>query len=277
MRYLDGAERGVFSRAELRELGVSASSFRASLDRREYISVGRLHVVDGQVPDAVKAAVRSGGSLTCLSALREHGVWTYPDRSIHLLRPRKARSTYPLPENGCDCRGRFGGAEGRLVVPLATALSAALTCHPAVHGVVAVDDIRRRRLLPEHELEHVLAECSARKRSAVAVADGTVESALESVVRHLLWSAGIGFRVQVVLDGIGRVDFLIGEKLILEVDGFEFHGHVDGFRNDRRRDLSAAAQGYVTIRVTWWDVLHKWPTILGDLQSIVRRRGHRAR
>ena len=149
--------------------------------------------------------------------------------------------------------------------------------HEPVHAVVAMDDVLRRGLLPSHELEEVMSAGGKRTGMALSVADGRVESALESVVRYYLWRAKIKFRTQVVLPRIGRVDFLIGERLILEVDGFEFHAHVDSFRNDRGRDRSAAGQGYLTIRVTWWDVMHNWPRILDDLRAVLRRRGHRRR
>jgi very-short-patch-repair endonuclease len=39
--------------------------------------------------------------------------------------------------------------------------------------------------------------------------------------------------------------------LILEVDGFAFHGHRGAFEHDRRRDASLVAAGYRVIRVTW--------------------------
>jgi very-short-patch-repair endonuclease len=42
-----------------------------------------------------------------------------------------------------------------------------------------------------------------------------------------------------------------GRKLVLEVDGYAFHGHRAAFERDRRRDQTHAADGYRVIRVTW--------------------------
>jgi len=49
-----------------------------------------------------------------------------------------------------------------------------------------------------------------------------------------------------------EVDALWAErKLVLEVDGYAYHGHHAAFERDRRRDQTLAAAGYRVIRVTW--------------------------
>jgi len=40
-------------------------------------------------------------------------------------------------------------------------------------------------------------------------------------------------------------------KLIVEVDGYQFHGHRRAFERDRRRDAAHALAGYTVIRITW--------------------------
>jgi very-short-patch-repair endonuclease/predicted transcriptional regulator of viral defense system len=49
-----------------------------------------------------------------------------------------------------------------------------------------------------------------------------------------------------------EVDFLWRrERLIVEVDGFAFHAARTRFENDRRRDATLTAQGFLVMRVTW--------------------------
>jgi very-short-patch-repair endonuclease len=49
-----------------------------------------------------------------------------------------------------------------------------------------------------------------------------------------------------------EVDFLWRTaRLVVEVDGHQFHGHRTAFESDRKRDQTHAAAGYVVIRVTW--------------------------
>ncbi len=49
-----------------------------------------------------------------------------------------------------------------------------------------------------------------------------------------------------------EVDFLWPvPKVIVEVDGFRFHGHRRAFESDRKKGLALAATGYRVIRITW--------------------------
>jgi very-short-patch-repair endonuclease len=41
------------------------------------------------------------------------------------------------------------------------------------------------------------------------------------------------------------------QRLVVEVDGYAFHGHRQAFEHDRRRDQTLTAAGYKVIRVTW--------------------------
>ena len=54
-----------------------------------------------------------------------------------------------------------------------------------------------------------------------------------------------------------EVDALFPEqRVIVELDGYEFHGTRQAFESDRERDATLLAAGYVTIRITW-DRLHQ--------------------
>jgi very-short-patch-repair endonuclease len=49
-----------------------------------------------------------------------------------------------------------------------------------------------------------------------------------------------------------QADFLWPDcKLIVEVDGYQFHGHRQAFERDRKRDAAHTLAGYLVIRVTW--------------------------
>ena len=52
--------------------------------------------------------------------------------------------------------------------------------------------------------------------------------------------------------GAGRVDFLFPEwKLIVEVDGRQWHTREQAFEQDRARDNAAAAAGWRVLRFTY--------------------------
>jgi very-short-patch-repair endonuclease len=46
-------------------------------------------------------------------------------------------------------------------------------------------------------------------------------------------------------------------RLVVEVDGYRFHGHPAAFERDRRKDQDLTAAGYQVIRVTWRQICHQ--------------------
>ncbi len=54
------------------------------------------------------------------------------------------------------------------------------------------------------------------------------------------------------------VDFVWpGSRLVVEVDGYRYHGHRAAFERDRRKDMALLAAGYRVIRVTWRQLCHE--------------------
>jgi very-short-patch-repair endonuclease len=76
-------------------------------------------------------------------------------------------------------------------------------------------------------------------------------------MRLLLRSRGLAIRSQVDLSGIGRVDLLIDEWLVVEVDSRAHHGSPADQDRDRQRDGTATLRGYATLRFMAMDVAHR--------------------
>lgn len=53
--------------------------------------------------------------------------------------------------------------------------------------------------------------------------------------------------------GIGEVDLLVEGCVIVEIDGFAYHGDRKQYRADRRRDRAAARLGLVVLRFAFDD------------------------
>lgn len=240
----------------------------------DLLPVSRGRVAVRGIAPSILAAARSRGTLTCLSALKLHDVWTLDDSRIHVNRARGMRDRYALPAAMCDCRGKLVG-QVTMLEPVDVALSAVLACHDREDGIVALDSIIRAGLLTTDELERIAARHGSGALRLLSRADGCVESPLESVLRFRLLMLGVRVRTQVGIPGLGRVDLLLGESLIIEADGYQFHSGKDSFRDDRRRDREALRQGFQCIRVTWADVFQDWDAVLPVLLEIVRTRRHR--
>jgi very-short-patch-repair endonuclease len=95
----------------------------------------------------------------------------------------------------------------------------------------------------------------------VELVDPRAGSIFESITRVTLVVAGIvpphsQFEVYDANGRwIGRVDFAWPSKcVILECDGFEYHGDRDAFERDRRRWTALVRAGWRVAIVTWRDV-----------------------
>lgn len=280
MRIYSGVGKfGVMTRQELLASGRSRAEIQLAtssgllerLDRTRF-------ALPGADPQVVTAA-RMGATLTCLSALRLHGVETSPGRTPHIRRHRYANNTRP-PNPGLSCP--LPGFEVSCVVdPLDKALLAALRNHEPETAIALLDSILHLGLRTRAELEPVVHEAGKYAVALLGRADSRSESPLESIVRHRLQALGIRFDVQVDLPGIGRVDFLIGKRLIIETDGRRYHdpsfGDAAGqaFENDRVRDAGAAAQGYLVIRLSWKQVMNNWAQVIARILVIIRGDAHR--
>jgi very-short-patch-repair endonuclease len=77
-------------------------------------------------------------------------------------------------------------------------------------------------------------------------------SRFERVFRATLRKAGLPPPVTGYAIGRYTADFAwLTERLIVETDGWGFHGHRKAFEDDRARDAFLAARGWVVVRVTW--------------------------
>jgi very-short-patch-repair endonuclease len=131
---------------------------------------------------------------------------------------------------------------------------------------------RRRRLLADAELGAALNRAGRRagvrrlRRLVAAGATGLTRSQAEGLFLQLVRDAGLPApRTNVRIHGL-EVDFAFDQaRLVVEIDGFAFHGDRASFERDRARDQRLLAAGYRVIRFTWRQ-LHEQPlTVIARL------------
>ncbi len=57
------------------------------------------------------------------------------------------------------------------------------------------------------------------------------------------------------------------QRLVVEFDGYGFHGHRPAFETDRARDATLVANGYRVIRITWLQLTREPYAVLANLAS----------
>lgn len=236
------------------------------------------YALQGTPEEAMRAA-RVGGQLTCHDALRRHGVWVIPDARLHVALPAHA----VRPRDPDDHRRRrdptstalalhWRGTSAivdRPIASVADALADLESCGPFESFAVALDSALHLSLVAaEHEL--------AQRHAATGVI-GLCESGIETLFWLRLPALRRRIRRQVLIPGVGRVDFLIGSRLVVEVDGSEYHTSPNAFERDRARDAHLARLGYRVVRFSYRQIMHEWGTVAATISVLVAQGEHRAR
>ena len=148
-------------------------------------------------------------------------------------------------------------------------------CQPKRDAVASLDSALNRGVVSPSLLEPMLAQLPQVYAGLLQLVDGRAESGLETHVRLMLRSVGIHARVQVRIDGVGRVDILVGDRLVIETDGRVWHSDARSFAEDKRRDLALAERGYLVLRVSYAQVDYESQHVLDVVRGIVARDEHR--
>lgn len=137
------------------------------------------------------------------------------------------------------------------------------------------DSILNRRLLTQADIDDALLDAPRAVQTTLRRVDGRSESGTETMVRLRMSAPHLQVRPQVSVPSVGRVDLPVGRSLIIEVDGEEYHSSSTNFENDRLRDLHAAALGYRVIRLSYRQVVYRWPEVSALVMELVHRGEHR--
>ncbi|MBR7743677.1 type IV toxin-antitoxin system AbiEi family antitoxin domain-containing protein [Phycicoccus sp. BSK3Z-2] len=147
-------------------------------------------------------------------------------------------------------------------VPEACVLTTAASGTEA--GLVAMDAAVHAGTCTQEDLRTAASALVRGRRGALAAVehvDPACESPGETRTRLLLTLAGWTVRSQVEIsdvDGlVGRVDLLVGARVVVEFDGAVKYSGADGraaLVAEKRREDRLRAAGYVVVRVTWDDL-----------------------
>ena len=237
---------------------------KAKILRRGWIQVG-------EPPIDVVTAVTRGGVLSCLSALKWYGVWTPPFVDVHARGNKNA--IVDRPEAFCRCYGRPCPEYGA-IDDVPTALAHTVHCLDDAGLVVVIDSILHLQLMSLEEIEYLFRDAPERIQRVLSRVDGRAESGGESLVRYGLECRNVKLDIQVTIDGVGRVDILVGRWLIIEIDGWEYHGDELHFDADRTRIVEANARGYTLLPFSSRQVLYDWDATMGRIMTAIRQGAH---
>lgn len=241
---------------ELRRAGCTSREMSRSV--REGVVV-RLRRGLYALPGADRALVRAiglGGVVTCVSALSHHGVALInsPDRP-HIA-----------VEKGFTSAGRDVAGVNLHYVPrgslaavrgwhdAATGLDIAGRCLSESAHLIAIDNALHAGLLRPDQIAGFTRSTNARRDWLLGHADARAESPPETVARLSIAQARLAVQPQRFISGVGRVDFVVEGRVVVEVDGRQHHDDPRAFQRDRGRDRELVRQGFLVLRYTFADI-----------------------
>ena len=217
----------------------------------------------------VVRAIEAGGVLGCVSALSRYGVWTpLVGGEIH-VRTSRGRARGELVRTGSthlyECAPRAAVDPGR---------PSRRWCGASTRAALSpADSVMDLGLADRGDLHALFPAGSVRPHRLIDCCEWA-QSGTESLVRMRLRALHLPVLTQVEVAGVGRVDLLVGDRLVIEVDSRAHHTSQSAYHEDRRRDRELLARGHVVMRLTWEQVMFSWSEVEQDILAVTRRHEH---
>lgn len=261
---------GIATYAQLRGGGASRRDINHALATGE---IRRLMRGWYGFPDAdpdIARALEVKGRLGCLSGCAVYGLWVPTVHALHVVYGDGVR----FPRQAGMVQHVSGAPHPRTPVwPLKDCLAHVAQRHSAEETLIVLESALNLRLIGRSVAHEILGQ-PTRNRNRLARHLDVAESGSETRVRLFLRRCRVPVRPQVHIRPIGRVDLLVGERLIIECDGAAFHRSAEQHETDRSRDLAARDLGLDTLRLSYRQIWDQWPETQASLLRQIRRRKH---
>lgn len=262
---------GLARTSAVRDAGFRRAAVSAAVAAGRLVSPRRGWIA---VPDADRqlvAAARAGVVLTCITSARRLGLWVLAEDRPHVGAPPTA-SRLDLPRARVHwCSPAVPRPPGALEDGILNTLLIVATCQPHEAALAIWESALNGGLVQKEELARLPLKPAARRLLECAAPYS--DSGLESfIVPRLAWMR-LPIRPQIWIRG-HRVDFLIGDRLALQIDG----GHHVGRQRaeDVAHDAALMLLGYHVIRVTYPQVVDRWHEVQDLVMRAVAQGLHRA-
>lgn len=276
---------GLAATFELHRRGWSKYQLRTAVAAGVILRVRQGWYTHPDIEPELASAARVGGHATCVSAAHHFGLASRSATKLHVAVPPHSvrlrtptEKTQRLSQNP-DATVVIHWTEtrfphNRYVASVRQVLQDMVWCQSPEYVVAAADSALRLGHLTRAEWTEDIASLPRRLRRLLERVDEKSGSFIESLMRFRLQAVGIATRSQVKIRGVGHVDLLVGERLAIELDGWEFHHAREDFEEDRRRDAELARQGYRVLRFSYRQLTRQWARVLGSVRACIERHEH---
>ncbi|MCD2498733.1 endonuclease domain-containing protein [Microbacterium nymphoidis] len=264
---------GIAHRRLAREAGYGARRIKRDIDAGLVRAVGRNWIAGPGVHEDLIAAARVNGRVACVTAagLRR---WWLPESASRRQHFHLATNS-PVPAGGMRMHRNqplVPVAHGQLIESIEDTLQhVAMCCDVGIASVIWESACRVERISPENLRQIAWTSPTTRRLSTTVT--GLADSGLETLLIRGLAHLNCDLRAQAFVAG-HRVDLLIGDRLIIQVDGQAFHSRAAERARDAAHDAELVLRGYTVLRFTYAQVVHDWPGVLKTVSRAVAQRRH---
>lgn len=274
--------RGPVARtADLAALGVRERELTRAVRAGEVVRLRQGVYALPDVPAVFRHATAHGGVPGCAEAARLHGLWVLDGAADHVW-----MGDGGTPHGSCAASATAGGSaacrvhwdEGVAVIgelpPVHNVLLQMSQCESEEAFFAAYESALRLSKISPAGIAWLWRHLPVRMRWMLDIARSDADSGLESLVRLRLHLLGVSVRTQFSIRGVGEVDILIGDRLLIECDGRENHEREQQRHKDLLRDAAAAALGYETLRFDYALIVHDWCRVEAAIIAKIEARAH---
>lgn len=261
-----GARAGVARASTLREAGFSRISLDKALAAGRIVRIRRGIYSMPREAGVFGLALQHNALLTCLSAAPTYQLWTINDAGpVHLSPGHKRTPPGTLTHGRC----LHPSHSWLPVAGLADVLIHSLRCLPAVESLVMLQCAAQQGDISLDFLRRKLAgNRNARARSVLDSVVPRADSILEVLANYHFRRAGLHVRRHVELPGVGEVDFLIEECVVVETDG-DTHLQPRQVKKDRKRNNATVIGGRLGLRFGYDDVVYHPERMVGQVLAVL--------
>ncbi len=259
------AERGAARWKKLRALGVTRYALDKAVAAGAVRALGRgTYFLPEAAWPTVMAALRSG-ALGCVSAAVVHGLWVWKEPRVpHILCARAVPAgNYVAHRVAVPVHG---------LSPVVDCVRQVMQCLPELEALVVAESAVVNGLTTVAALDAAAqGKGSIRARGILRRIDPNSQSLVETIARETFRSAGLAVEGQRRFDGVGKVDLWVEGKVVVELDGRDFHSGERDFVEDRRRWNGLTLQLVWVLRFPAKMVMRSPESVLKQVRLMLQR------
>ncbi len=268
--------QGVFSSEQLREQGITKKQLARALENGSAHRIAKGWYVRGIADSRIVTAIETNCRLGCLSGCEFYGIWTPKSTGLHMVHGSGSR---PRAKGNYHVHRSHKPQPGTAVWPLEDCLEQVVRHHDLETSLIVLESAIYKKMISIYTAWEILDDCrgsvKATKLHRIRKYLSTAESGSETRVRLFLQQLQIPVVPQVEISDVGRVDLVIGDRLVIECDSHKHHSTPEDQLRDRKRDLALRDLGYEVIRLAYQQMWGPdWEETQPQILNETRRRRH---